>query len=248
MGAWMARGDGITIAGRPDGSNPSAPVVNYSPGVAEILKLANAKVDPNIIKAYVKNSPIPYNLSAGEIIGLEQQGVPEEIITAMMQRGGELRAQMSGAGAYAGVPQPYAPQQPYPDYGYDSGYPDYSAYNYPAYETYPYYSWGYPWGLWPYSTFSFGFYGDRFHHFNHGDRFGHFHGSDRFGSHSGFSHFSRPGLNNFSGHTFSGSRSFTAPRSGFSGGGTFHSGGGFRSGGGFHSGGSFGGGHGGGRR
>lgn len=262
--AWSA-----TTSPAPPGS-PATPY--YSPGVADILKMVNAKVDAEVIKAYIRNSSYAYNPSAAEIIAFKQQGLPDEVITAMVQRGGELRAQATYAQLAAGTPpypattSPYAPQPSagydygatYPDYSYDYGYPyDYYPPYYPSYYGYGY---GYPWWdfgfYWP---FYFGF--SAFHHFGDHDHFGRFHDSGRFGRGrvGGFSG-RNPGLRNFNqaGRTsFAPSHSFGAPhsafgasRSGFAGSSSAFAarGGGFRSGGGFGGGhaGGFSGGHGGG--
>src|SRR5438067_13277482 len=64
----------------------------FSPGIAEILKMADAKVDVGVIKAYIRNSPTAYNPTANEIVVLKERGLSDEILTAMLQRGGELRA------------------------------------------------------------------------------------------------------------------------------------------------------------
>src|SRR5439155_22270959 len=50
------------------GSQAVAPAA-HSAGVSEILKLVDAKVDAEVIKAYIHNSPVPYNPNAAEIIG-----------------------------------------------------------------------------------------------------------------------------------------------------------------------------------
>jgi len=239
------------------GAAPQAPAVRYSPGIADIVKMVQAKVDVEVIKAYIKNSWVPFNPSAEEIIALQQSGVSDDIISAMLQRGGEIRAQARAAMAYQGgaapppypAANPYAPTPAYPgnDYGttpaypgYDYGtattYPDYS-YDYPAY-AYGYgypdygYGYGYPWGVgfdWP---FYFGFYPfhhdfDRFHGFGRG--FDRFHGR----------------VGGFGGRVGGGFRS--VPSRGFGGGGRASfggrvAGGGFRGGGSFHGGGFGGGG------
>src|SRR5262245_5498264 len=64
-------------------STPTAAPTHYSAGVAEILKMVDAKVDPDVITAYVKNSSTAYNPTASEIIALRGRGVPNEVIVAM---------------------------------------------------------------------------------------------------------------------------------------------------------------------
>ncbi len=212
----------IVIRGTDSSGAPS----NLSSGVSDVLKMVQAKVDPEVIKTYVKNSPIAYNPSATEVISLKEHGVSDDIVTALMQRGGELRAQAARTAqaapapaappAYPGAANPYAPAPAYdygtapyyPENGYDYGaYPYAYPYAYPGY-SYPYYSyWPYYWPF--YSSFFFGFghgFHDHFHH-HHFDHFGHH-------FHDGFNHFGsgfgvhRPG-------TFAGRSG--AFRTGFSG-------------------------------
>src|ERR1035437_3916162 len=146
---------------------PTAPAARYSPGVADIIKMVDAKVDAEVIKTYVKNSPTAYNPSANEIIALKDRGVGPEILTAMLQRGAEMRVQSMQTAQAAANPvashtypsgvMPYAPAPAY-DYSAQPVYPNY-AYNYPAYAdtyAYPAYSYGYSW---PYFNCGFGGYG-----------------------------------------------------------------------------------------
>ncbi len=157
----------------PADSAPRALVApRYSTGVAEVLKMTAAKIDPEVIKAYVRNSSTAYNPTVNEIIGMKDNGVSSEIITAMIQHGGEIRAQAprapqpapapygtqptysTTAPAYAPAPvqvqpQAYAPEVVYPDYGYTyASYPASSVYyiggGYGGY--YPY--WGWPSAYW----------------------------------------------------------------------------------------------------
>ena len=155
----------------------TAPLARYSPGIVDIAKLVDAKVDVEVIKTYIKNSPTAYNPTATEIIALKNHGVGPEILTVMLQHGAEVRTQSMRAAqaapnslapqAYAGAPNPYAPAP-----GYDSSaqavYPN-NAYNYPvssyAYSPYAYACPGYDYGwcnygyCWPYfwPSFYFGF-------------------------------------------------------------------------------------------
>lgn len=149
-----------------------------SPGVADIVKLVDAKVDGTVIQSYVKNSPTAYNPSATEIIALKDHGVGPEILTAMLQRGAEARVQAMQAAqvAQGAVAQPanpgaanfYAPaynygaQPVYLNYAYS--YPV-SSYAYPSYDygyaggSYGYGGYGYGWPyLWPSLSFGFGCY------------------------------------------------------------------------------------------
>lgn len=77
------------------------PAVPFPTGPAEIVKLVEAGVQPEVVKAYVGNSPVAYQLNADEIIALYRRGVAPAIIVAMIERGAALRAQTA-----AGRPGP----------------------------------------------------------------------------------------------------------------------------------------------
>jgi len=154
---------GVTVY---DGASPAA-AAQFSPGTTDVLKMVDAKVDPGVIRAFVNNSPVPYNLRASEIIALKQHGVTDEVITAMIQRGGELRAQPTPAATPRSAPAnppayDYGEQQPVTYADYSGGYPSYSYASYPSYSYGGYYGYGYPWAAyWPYYSwpyFSCGFY------------------------------------------------------------------------------------------
>ena len=132
--------------------------LRYSAGIEDILKMVDAKVDTEVVKAYIKNSSTAYNPNVSEIIALKDHGVPSDVITAVLQHGAEVRSQaarsMQANVAPAVAPQPYA-NTPYPygqapAYGYGSQpvYADYG-YNYPVYSS-AYSDYGYPYYSYPY--------------------------------------------------------------------------------------------------
>src|SRR5690242_4630663 len=84
----------VTVTANADVSVAAPTAVQYhSPGIAEVLQMVDAKVDLQVIRAYIKNSPVAYNPTASEIVALKERGVSGEIIVAMLQRGGEIRTQ-----------------------------------------------------------------------------------------------------------------------------------------------------------
>jgi hypothetical protein len=130
--------------------------MRYSTGIADIVKMVDAKVDAEVLKAYIKDSPAAYNPGASEIISLMQRGVPADVLTALLQRGGELRAQAATTSQPPFVQTAPAPEAPVPAYSYDYGSEPYSVdstyypaygYGYPYYDNYNYgwYNYGYPW-------------------------------------------------------------------------------------------------------
>jgi hypothetical protein len=53
--------------------------------------MVRARLDPDVIRAYIKSSNVSYNPTAAEIVTLIQLGIPQELVTAILERDGELR-------------------------------------------------------------------------------------------------------------------------------------------------------------
>jgi hypothetical protein len=96
-----------------NGLGQSAPAT-ASPVVADVLRLSQAKVEENIIIAYIHNSPGAH-LTASEIIDLHAQGLSSDILVALMNaQPGSPAAALPPASAPAmaqAEPAPAAPAQ-----------------------------------------------------------------------------------------------------------------------------------------
>lgn len=68
-----------------------------SAGLAEIVKMVEGGVEAPVIESYIQSSNIPFYPTVEEIIYLHELGVPSQIVTAMIRRGGEVRAQLAQA-------------------------------------------------------------------------------------------------------------------------------------------------------
>ena len=216
---------------------PAAGASRYSGRINEVVALAQSGVDQNIVMSFIKTSPGPFQPSADEIIKLRDAGVSSDVITAMMQRGAELRDQAVASAAqaqqsyYAQSPTTYtqptqaAPvqAQSWPPQYVDPTYYPSTYYSAPSTVTYIGGSYGYPYNY--YYPFSYNYYRPYYRP-----------------SYSYYHPYSYPrvGFNFRVGAPF---------RGGFHGniGGGFHGGvhggGGFHGGGGSHGGGGHGGGH-----
>ena len=73
--------------------------------LAQVIRLTQAGVDESIITTYVTNSGSTFNLDSDKIIYLKDIGLPNEVVTAMMQRDQQLQQQMA-ASAYQPPVQP----------------------------------------------------------------------------------------------------------------------------------------------
>ena len=82
----------------PPGVYPSSPL-------AQVIKLTEAGVSEGVIMTYVTNSGSTFSLDPDKIIYLKDIGVADGLVTAMMQRDQELKAQMA-ASAYQPPAQP----------------------------------------------------------------------------------------------------------------------------------------------
>jgi hypothetical protein len=163
--------------------------VQLSPGVPDILKLGRARVGDEAISACISNSGRTYHLSVSEILYLREQGVSDQVVTAMLnsrQNAASTAAQPAPQSAATGPtadwvnssPQP-APAAPQPAAQFAPTYveaaPVYTqpspVYVYPA-PSYGYYDpWPYYWGY-PSLSIGFGFGGGHYGGYHGGD----FHG------------------------------------------------------------------------
>jgi len=89
---------GYTAPVLPPNVYPSSPL-------AQVIKLTQAGVSEGVIMTYATNSGSTFNLDPDKIIYLKDIGLPDELVTAMIQRDQVLHAQMA-ASAYQLPPQP----------------------------------------------------------------------------------------------------------------------------------------------
>jgi hypothetical protein len=64
-----------------------------SPAVQDILKMSDAGVSAGIIVSFIQNTRISYVATAPDLIELKRHNVPDEVTSALMQRGAEIEAQ-----------------------------------------------------------------------------------------------------------------------------------------------------------
>jgi hypothetical protein len=81
---------------------------NLSPGLAEIVKLAQAHVDEGVVMAYVTNSGRVFSLTADEILYLKDIGLSQDVIAAMVKTAPNSVVQPSSP-AIVATPTPLPP-------------------------------------------------------------------------------------------------------------------------------------------
>jgi hypothetical protein len=114
------------VASMPDGKQlapANASTAKPAAGVEQILQMVHAGVSKEVIKAYIESAPIAYELSAADIIALKNEGVPDELTTAIIKRGAELRTEVAQANAAQaarlGSPRRYGSYRGLDPEGYD---------------------------------------------------------------------------------------------------------------------------------
>jgi len=80
----------------PASVTPPPNILPNSP-LAQVVKLVQAGVDESVIYSYISNSSSTFNLDSDTIIYLSDLGVPNEVVSAMMQRDQLLQSQISPA-------------------------------------------------------------------------------------------------------------------------------------------------------
>ncbi len=61
--------------------------------VQEILRMIEAGVSKDVIKAYVESARLDFSPTATDLIALKEHAVPDDITTALLKRSGETQAQ-----------------------------------------------------------------------------------------------------------------------------------------------------------
>ncbi len=64
-----------------------------SAGVVEVVRMADAGVSADVLKAYVECSPTVCQPNDSDIIALKQHGVGDDVVTSMLKRSAKARAQ-----------------------------------------------------------------------------------------------------------------------------------------------------------
>lgn len=99
-----------TVISTPTGTTPSS----YNPQIGEVVKLAQAGVGDSILMAYVTNSPTAFQLSSDDVVYLNDLGVPQTVINAMLQRDQSLNATVAQAPAQTADQSGYVNVTPAP--------------------------------------------------------------------------------------------------------------------------------------
>jgi hypothetical protein len=73
-------------------------------GVDEILKMLQAGVSKEVMKAYIETAQVASPLSAADIVTLKEHSLPDDLTVALIKRGAELTAQVNQAGASDAAP------------------------------------------------------------------------------------------------------------------------------------------------
>jgi hypothetical protein len=135
-------------------ANEVAPAPQLSPGVGDIIRMAQAKVSDSVVLAYINNSGTVYNLDANQIIYLRDLGVSEAVISTMLNQRQKYTTPPANPTPQSESPAP-APatdySQPQTSYAeatpastvyvipYNNGYTYYGGYSYYPYYYYPAY-------------------------------------------------------------------------------------------------------------
>ncbi len=86
-------------AGQSETSGPGAKSpAQYPAGVDELLKMVQAGVSKDVMKAYIETAQVASPLSAADIVALKEHAVPDDLTVALLKRGAELAAQANQAG------------------------------------------------------------------------------------------------------------------------------------------------------
>jgi uncharacterized membrane protein YgcG len=83
--------------------------------LAQVVHLSQAGVDQTIIMTFIANSGSTFNLDSDKIIYLKDIGLPNEVVTAMIERDQQLQLQIATASQPTPPPEPPEPPAPAPE-------------------------------------------------------------------------------------------------------------------------------------
>ncbi len=90
---------------------PDAVPPGMSPGLEVFARLVKSGAGEEALLAHVRQSPVAYDPTVGEILYLKDIGTPQPVITALLEHGLELRRRTAGT-AQAAPPPATSPVQP----------------------------------------------------------------------------------------------------------------------------------------
>ena len=99
----------------------SAPSPALPSGAGEVMKMFKGGISKDLIIGYINTTALAYHLSADEIIHLQTMGLPQEVIKAMIERGGQLQRQQVGQRQIGQLQQQRVDQQYYQPRGVPNG-------------------------------------------------------------------------------------------------------------------------------
>ena len=73
------------------GEEPAA--APLSPEIQQILKMADAGVSKPVVLAFIERSSTAYQPTADDLIALKKHGIADEVTTALLRRGAQVKAQ-----------------------------------------------------------------------------------------------------------------------------------------------------------
>lgn len=97
---------------------PASAAPAFSGDIPEVVKLAKSGVDESVVVSFIRNSPGPFQPGADEIIRLRNAGLTSTEISALLERGAEVRAQTVVAAPAYNYAAPPMPTTAAPDYNY----------------------------------------------------------------------------------------------------------------------------------
>ena len=77
------------------GRQTARPAGTFSPGIADVIAMLDAKVAASVILTFIQNSPVAYSPEATELIALREHGASTEVLAGLLHHGDELRLRLA---------------------------------------------------------------------------------------------------------------------------------------------------------
>ncbi len=113
LGPLCAAFIALPVAAQTNQASASTDAPKASTGIADVLKMLDKNVSPEVIKAYIETSPATFDLTAADLITLKEHNVTDDITVALLKHSTASASAASAPGPTATAAQSAAPVRAY---------------------------------------------------------------------------------------------------------------------------------------
>jgi len=113
LGPLLAALAALPLAAQTSSTPATADAAKPSSGIADILKMLDAQVSPDVIRTYIETSPNTFDVTSDDLITLKQHKATDEITVALLKHNSSSAAPAASSAPAATQSQSPAPIRAY---------------------------------------------------------------------------------------------------------------------------------------